>query len=304
MYAFSTCWNSHRHTDGREMLREIRGLGFEYAELSHGTRISLMPGILQAVEAGEIRICSLHNFCPLPMGVNHSAPNLYQFSAEHPREREMAHRYTLKTLEFATRVKAAAVVLHSGSIEMKNYTDKLLEMAARGEKDSPKFEKLCAEASEKREARKEPFVERMKEQLKKVLPEAEARGIKLGIENRQALEELPLETDYHFLFRELASPSLAYWHDTGHAQIKENLGFIHHAMHLESLADRLFGFHIHDVQFPGRDHCAPGSGTIDFAALKPMVKADHIKVFEFSPSLSVDEAQAGVAHVKRLWGDS
>jgi sugar phosphate isomerase/epimerase len=144
----------------------------------------------------------------------------------------------------------------------------------------------------------------MKEQMKKVLPEAEARGIKLGIENRQALEELPLETDYHFLFRELASPSLVYWHDTGHAQIKENLGFIHHAMHLESLADRLFGFHIHDVQFPGRDHCAPGSGTIDFAALKPMVKVDHIKVFEFSPSLSVDEAQAGVAHVKRLWGDS
>ena len=304
MYAFSTCWNSHRHTDGRAMLREIRELGFEYAELSHGTRISLMPGILQAVEAGEIRICSLHNFCPLPMGVNHSAPNLYQFSAKHPREREMAHRYTLKTLEFATRVKAAVVVLHSGSIEMKNYTDKLLEMAARGEKESPRFEKLCAEASEKREARKEPFLERMKEQLKKVLPEAEARGIKLGIENRQALEELPLETDYHFLFRELASPNLVYWHDTGHAQIKENLGFIHHAMHLESLADRLFGFHIHDVHFPGRDHCAPGSGTIDFAALKPMVKADHLKVFEFSPSLSVDEAQAGVAHVKRLWGDS
>jgi sugar phosphate isomerase/epimerase len=286
------------------MLREIRDLGFEYAELSHGTRISLMPGILQAVEAGEIRICSLHNFCPLPMGVNHSAPNLYQFSAEEPREREMAHRYTLKTLDFATRVKAPLVVLHSGSIGMKDYTDKLLEMVARGEKESPKYEKLCAELGEKREAKKEPFVERMKEALKRLLPDAEARGIKLGIENRQALEELPIETDYHFLFRELSSPNLVYWHDTGHAQIKEHLGFIHHAMHLESLADRLFGFHIHDVQFPGRDHCAPGSGTIDFAALKPMVKPEHIKVFEFSPSLTVEEAQNGIAHIKRTWGET
>ncbi|HET7625776.1 MAG TPA: sugar phosphate isomerase/epimerase, partial [Verrucomicrobiae bacterium] len=82
MYSFSTCWNSHRHTDGRAMLREIRELGFDYAELSHGTRISLLPGILDAVQAGEIKISTLHNFCPLPIGVNHSAPNLYQFSDE------------------------------------------------------------------------------------------------------------------------------------------------------------------------------------------------------------------------------
>ena len=66
----------------------------------------------------------------------------------------------------------------------------------------------------------------MNELLKKLLPAAEAQGIKLGIENRQALEELPFESDFQFLFRELASPNLVYWHDTGHAQIKENLGFI------------------------------------------------------------------------------
>jgi len=59
--------------------------------------------------------------------------------------------------------------------------------------------------------------------VKKIAADAEARGIKLGVENRQALEELPIESDYQFLFREVASPSLVYWHDTGHAQIKENL---------------------------------------------------------------------------------
>ena len=52
MYALSTCWNSNRHTDGRAMLREIRDLGFEYAELSHCIRISLLPGVLDAVDAG------------------------------------------------------------------------------------------------------------------------------------------------------------------------------------------------------------------------------------------------------------
>jgi sugar phosphate isomerase/epimerase len=303
MYSFSTCWNSQRHTDGRAMLREIRELGFEHAELSHGTRVSLMPGILDAVAAGEIKISSLHNFCPLPMGVNNSAPNLYQFSDERPRERELALKHTLKTIEFAARVKAPFVVLHSGSIEMKNYTDKLLEMVGRGEKETPKYKKLCAELDKKRAAIKDEYFGRVIELLKKILPIAEVHGVKLGIENRQALEELPIESDFQFLFHEIDSPQLVYWHDTGHAQIKENLGFIRHASHLESLRDQLAGFHIHDVQFPGRDHCAPGSGTIDFAALKPMVKPEHIKVFEFSPSMTVEDAKRGVDCVRNAWGE-
>jgi sugar phosphate isomerase/epimerase len=285
------------------MLREIRELGFENAELSHGTRISLVPGILEAVDAGEIHISSVHNFCPLPLGVNHSAPNLFQFSDERPRERELAERYTQKTIEFAVRVKAPLIVLHSGSIDMKNYTDKLLDMVARGEKETEKYQRLCTEFDEKRETKKEKFFEHTIETLKKLLPVAEAAGIKLGIENRQSLEELPFESDYWTLFREITSPNLVYWHDSGHAQIKENMGFIVHAMHLESMADRLAGFHIHDVQFPGRDHCAPGTGMIDFAALKPMVKPDHIKVFELSPKLPVEEVQKGIQHLKSIWGE-
>ena len=162
------------------MLREIRELGFEYAELSHGTRISLLPGIMDAVDGGEIKISSVHNFCPLPMGVNYSAPNLYKFSAEREREREMALRYTLKTIEFAARVKAAVAVLHLGSIEMRDYTDKLLDMIGNGQKETPKYEKLCAEATQKREARKEKFVERMYECLRKIIPEAEAQWSRPG----------------------------------------------------------------------------------------------------------------------------
>jgi sugar phosphate isomerase/epimerase len=177
-----------------------------------------------------------------------------------------------------------------------------LEMLAAGEKESPKYKKLCAELSEKREKKKKDFWGRTLDSLKKLVPEAESRGLKLGIENREALEELPVETDYDFLFKEITSPCLKYWHDTGHAQIKENLGFINHRLHLESRLEQLAGFHIHDVQYPGKDHCPPGSGMIDFAALAPMVKPEHIKVFEFSPSMSPEDAKRGIEHVKKLWG--
>ena len=238
MYSLSTCWNSHRHTDGRAMLREIRELGFEYAELSHGIRISLMPGILEAVGAGEIKISSLHNFCPLPMGVSHAAPNLYQFSDERPRQRELAIKHTLKTFEFAGRVNAPVVVLHLGSMDLKDYTGKLCAMLERGQQATPKYEKLCAEASKMREARKERFVENVYDTLRKIL-----------------------------------------------------------------LAPRLAGFHVHDVIFPAGDHAAPGTGMIDYAALKPFVKPEHIKVFELSPSLPVEAVKSGIAHVKTIWGN-
>ena len=284
------------------MLREIRDLGFEYAELSHGIRISLLPGILDAVDAGEIKISTLHNFCPLPMGVTQAAPNLYLFSSPDAREWENAFKYSMKTIETAARVGARAVVLHMGCIEMKDYTDKLIELIKEGKKETGKYEKLSEEVQEKLQEKKEKFVERSYQMLRRLIEPAEARGIKLAVENREALEEIPIDADFSFFFREFPGLPVVYWHDTGHAQIKENLGFIHHGLHLETMADRLLGFHIHDVEFPGRDHRSPGSGMIDFAALKPMVKPEHIKVFEFSPSLSPEQARQGIAHIKNLWG--
>lgn len=285
------------------MLREIRALGFEYVELSHGTRLSLLPGILEAVAAGEIKVSSVHNFCPLPVGVDSPSPNLYEFSSRRERERELAHRYTVKTLDFAVRVGAPVVVLHLGSIEARDYTGKLVDLLERGENRSPRYEQLRAEAAAKLEAGKTKFWERTREALHQLLPEAEKRGIRLGCENRQGLEELPLDADFPELFREFASPCLGYWHDTGHAQIKENLGFIQHAAQLASLRDRLLGLHIHDVQFPAQDHCPPGDGDINFAALKPSLRPEHWKVFELSRGLPKEAVQRGVAHLKAIWGE-
>ncbi|MEO7676166.1 MAG: TIM barrel protein, partial [Verrucomicrobiota bacterium] len=217
-------------------------------------------------------------------------------------EWESAYKHSIKTIETAARVGARAVVLHMGCIEMKDYTDKLVDLVGEGKKDTPKYEKISAEVQEKLEQKKGKFVERSYQMLRRLIPPAEARGIKLAVENREALEEIPIDSDFSFFFREFPEPTVCYWHDTGHAQIKENLGFIHHGLHLESMAERLLGFHVHDVAFPGKDHRSPGAGMIDFAALHPLVKPEHLKVFEFSPSLTADEARRGIAHIKNLWG--
>ena len=146
------------------------------------------------------------------------------------------------------------VVLHLGCIDMKDYTDRLLEMIADGKRESSKFAALCEDVMKIREKKKTEHMDLAGEMLTRLADKAEEHGLRLGIENRQALEEVPLDSDFDLFLREFNRPGVGYWHDCGHAQIKEHLGFISHRMHLENLAPRLIGFHIHDVEYPDRDH--------------------------------------------------
>ena len=198
---------------------------------------------------------------------------------------------------------APLVVLHFGSMDLKDYTGKLKELFERGRRGTLEFRKLTAEAEAAREARKKKFYDHARDTLRELVGEAKIRGLKFGLEIREAVEELPVESDFKSLLEEFPAPQVYYWHDTGHAQIKEDLGFINHAQFLAARADRLAGFHIHDVKFPVRDHFPPGGGDINFAALAPFVKPEHIKVFELSPKVPLDSVQRGIEHLKKIWGE-
>src|SRR6266536_5364853 len=151
MIAFSTCWNSGRHTSGDEMLREIQTLGFDLIELGHGIRISLMPGIQKMFDAGEVRFSSLHNFCPLPVEVMVASPDCYRFSAAYPEERQRAVNQTFQTIDFAQRLGAPFVVLHLGDVPMQPVTDPLIELAKAGKYLSRKYVRLKLRAVQRRE---------------------------------------------------------------------------------------------------------------------------------------------------------
>lgn len=90
MLALSTCWNNHRFSDGMDLAKEIRAMGFEWIEISHGTKVSLLPGLLNAYQQGIIRVTSLHNFCPSPVEVMMDAPDVYEFTSHRAPERDQA----------------------------------------------------------------------------------------------------------------------------------------------------------------------------------------------------------------------
>jgi sugar phosphate isomerase/epimerase len=305
--SLSSCWLSQRHQDGYEMMKEMAALGFEWAELSHGIRITLVPGILRAVEEGIIKISSCHNFCPLPTGITHAAPNLYVPSSKDRREREQWLRHSRRSVEFANQVGAKKLVLHLGNLEFfwlnpVRKVDRYVD--ARPGEDLAKdasYQKLLAGVMSKLRAHKQVFWENMRASLAELLPYATSKGVALALENREKLEELPLDDDYAQFVESLPPEALAgYWHDTGHAHIKESLGVINHREHLTKNAPRAIGFHLHDVSADGHDHQAIGSGKVDFAMISEFWRPEHTLVLEFSPRLTVEEVVISKQRVETL----
>jgi sugar phosphate isomerase/epimerase len=305
--ALSTCWCSHRHQDGYAMLQEIAGLGFGHVELSHGIRINLVPGVLQAVEESIVKVASCHNFCPLPPGVGHAAPNLYRPSSADDRERDQWLRQSKRTIDFAAQVKAQKVVLHLGSVEFFWFNPtRGVEAYYEAHPDTDltqdaAYQKLLAKALGRLKARMPAYWTRTRECLAQLLPYAEQKGVQLGFENREAFDELPLDADHSELVASLARPgACGYWHDAGHAQIKHGMGLLNHREHLEKNAGNLIGFHLHDVSKEGQDHQPIGTGRVDFEMVSGFWRPEHTLVLEFSPRLTVEQVLASKRQVDDL----
>ena len=130
---------------------------------------------------------------------------------------------------------------------------------------------------------------RVEQQYRSLLPFAAEADLVLAVENREGILELPLDREMLSFLEKFPEESVAYWHDTGHAAIKEGLGLLNHNEHLTSLADRLEGFHLHDVNESGRDHQPIGSGAIDFRMIASHIRPHHTLVLELSPRLSREE---------------
>lgn len=289
------------------MIKEMADLGFEWAELSHGIRITLVPGILRAVEEGVIKIASCHNFCPLPTGITHAAPNLYTPSAADAREREQWLRHSRRSLDFAHQVGAKRLVLHLGAVEFfwfhpGHRIEAYAEARAGADlSQDDRFRQKLARALAKVNARKPPYWENTRRGIAELLPYAASKNITLGFENREAFEELPLDADFpEFLATIPADASGGYWHDTGHAHIKETLQLLNHREHLEKNAPRAVGFHLHDVSADGRDHQPIGSGRIDFEMVSSFWRPEHTLVIELSPRLTPDEVLVSKRRVEEL----
>lgn len=289
------------------MLAELAEMGYGAVELGHGVPFTLWPGIRRAVEEKVVRVVSLHNFCPLPMGITKPAPDCFEFTDPEPRRRRRAVKQSLETIGHAAEVGAQAVVLHLGSGRQSGTTQRLQEWWARGRFGSRRYVKTKLAEVLRREREHGRLLPRVQEALAVLREEAARHGIRLGCECREASEKFPFEP----FWNEVLEPwddTIGYWHDFGHAARKEALGFIDHAAFFERRAPRLIGCHVQDFIPPRHDHRALGDGFIDWpvfwkalsfpsrkpAGLAPLEggpKKAPLFVLELSPRVEADKVR-------------
>lgn len=305
--ALSSCWCSARHDDGYAMCAEMADLGFDHVELSHGVRLTLVEGILRAVDEGVVRVSSVHNFCPLPPHVSFPAPNLYEPTARDPRVREQWFRHSSRTLEFAGRVGADLAIFHSGSVPFlfSNPVEKLQRLAQRDrsgqEPAAEGYLRQLEKVLRKVERKSRSTLPRLLESFQRILPIAAAQGVRIAVENRESLSELPLDPQFpDFLARFPPDAPIGYWHDAGHAQLKQQMQVFPHRQLLEQNASRQLGFHLHDVSPAGEDHRPIGTGTIDWEMVRDFIAPEHTLVIELSPRLTPDEVRSSRAFLLDL----
>lgn len=289
------------------MLKEIADLGFGYAELSHGVRIVLVPGILRAIEQGVIKISSTHNFCPLPTGVTQAAPNLFQPSALEEKEHDQWLRHTKRTLDFSAQVGARVMVTHLGSAPFwwLNPVNKL-KRYLRTHPDTDvwedaRYRKLVEKARAKLRAHMPQYWAQTKASLEEIREYALGKGVGIGCENREKFEELPMDDGFDELFAGFTQPTpCGYWHDTGHAALKEKMGLLRHNEHLRTNAPRALGFHLHDVSQEEKDHQAIGDGQIDFKMISSYWRPEHLLTLELSPRVEVRNVVRSKQRIEKL----
>ncbi len=98
MLALSTSWNTNTSHSGKQIVDEIKNLGFDTLELcfSHTQR-----ELNQIYKDQGIRVASLHNYCPIPDGLlrKKALPDCYSLSSPNNTERTKAVKFTKRTIQ-------------------------------------------------------------------------------------------------------------------------------------------------------------------------------------------------------------
>jgi sugar phosphate isomerase/epimerase len=286
MLALSTAYyDKNKYKKWGKILKNLRKLGLKYTELGVNIPESWIEDIKKSLQNNDIKISSIHSPCP-SLG---KYKYFYSLTSEDTENRLMAVKYTLKTIELAYELNAKAIVLHAGEIkttfagkDLYKYILNLNDFNPNQDNESLNKQKNNIWIERQQKAPK--YLDLIMKSLDTIVNFAIKKNIKVGIENRLYITDVPNIEEAVSIIEKFKTPYLGYWHDVGHAEIHTRLGFVeNHTKYLETLKDYLIGIHIHDIKNI-RDHLPPGAGTFDFDILNPYLSDDIIKVLEVHPS--------------------
>ena len=297
--SISTSFRSREMDDPEAFVAYLEQLGVRGVELEYRLTDRFFTGMKGALLKSRLQVTSIHNFFPFPTRFEKLKPggDLFLLSSPDREARMRAIKWTLRTIETANELEAAVAVLHCGRVEMEAEIRKLHGFFEENRIITPEAQTFIGRKLEALAALKPAYLDSLLFSLDRLVRVAEKQGITLGLENRVHYHELPGSDDFERLLAEFAGGPVGYWHDTGHAHLAEKLTIVTPGFLLEKYAPELSGVHFHDA-VGLKDHLPPGTGEIDFDAIKPCLPSEIPIIVELKPGTSDEDIQKALAFMK------
>lgn len=290
--ALSTMWAIGRFSNLADFFEAGRELGFSRFELNH----AVSPAMLEGLSLNG-QITAVHEPCPADPPTAVLKERNWLISAPDEENRRQGVAATRRSINLAHQVGAQAVVVHPGRVDIDPALEfALVDLYRAGKVGQPEYEAVKERLTVARAAQAGTNMRSVRRSLIELAEHAAAKGIRLGLENRYHYQEIPLPDELDELFDLGCGEVVGYWHDVGHAQVLEHLGFGTHEEWLRRFArpqGRAIGVHLHDAQGL-MDHLPVGLGQVDWDMVARYLPSSVLRTCEFKPFSLPQDVAAGL----------
>lgn len=264
-------------------------LGFARFELNHGVDSAMLEGL-----SLDGCITSVHEPCPADLSARTLKARNWLVSAVDEEGRRQGVAAIRRSIDLAHELGVGAVIVHPGRVDMEpGLEDRLVALYREGKAGGPEYAAVRERLLADRLTRAEANMRSVRRSLLELAEYAVPRGVRLGLENRDHVFEIPLPDELDELLHLGCGDTIGYWHDIGHGQVLEDLGFGRHEEWFRRFGGQMVGIHLHDV-LDLEDHRAAGRGTVDWSMVARHLPAGTLRTCEFRPSHSPEEVRAGL----------
>jgi sugar phosphate isomerase/epimerase len=295
--SLSTMWAKGRFSHMAGFATKAKELGFTHIEAN----ASISPQMLSELIEAPVPISSIHSPCPAVLSSRGIPISSLSLSSLNENERIEAVSFTKKTLDLAASVRARAIVLHMGEVPIDlSLQDKLYKPHDGGYSQTKEYSQAKEELIYQRISQAPPYLDAARKSLQELIQYSRQKGIMLGLETRFHFHEIPNMDEMAKLLDEVPESLVGYWHDVGHAEVQQRLGFSLHEEWLSRFKDRMIGIHLHDV-LGISDHQAPGKGDMNWEMVATYLPPKIVKVCEIG-EWNDEEQMQGVVNLLQKKG--
>jgi sugar phosphate isomerase/epimerase len=286
----STMWAIGQFPSLADFFEAGRELGFAQFELNHAINSAMLDGL-----SLNGAITAVHEPCPADISARELKQRNWLVSALDEEERRQGVLAIQRSIDLARELHAKAVIVHPGQVDVDpTLESRLVDLYKAGKMQQPEYARAREQLVAARVAQAERNMQSVRRSVLELAEYAAQKDVRLGLENRLHHFEIPLPDELDELLDLGLGDVVGYWHDVGHAQVQEHLGFQTHEEWLRRFGERIVGVHLHDV-VGVKDHLAAGVGQVDWEMVARYLPDDALRTCEFQSFHSAQEVAAGLA---------